>query len=408
MATSAILIKPQAPVAPGTSNVPALARMDLCSLRSKYRTDRRKRLAGVRSIGKARQTTKEPLLKAIAFLAVALGSLSAAAVAQQTELGGKVRSGQEVTVPAGETVDGDLVASGGQVTVAGTVTGDVLVAAGSTTISGQVDGDVRVASGRARLEGRVGEDVLLAVGQATVASGARVGGDLIFGAGQMTMDGAIAGSVLGATGNYTKAGSVAGSEKVTVQQRGQKQAPTLADRALDRLRRYASILAIGLLMLWLVPRMIRGAADSARGRPLVSFAVGILGVIGITILLVLVILVTVLMAIALGLLGLGSLSAVIMFAGILGAGIIAFLFFLALAFGAQATVGLALGRLLFRGGGRSFVSGFGALALGLLAVVLISAIPVAGGWLEGLLVLLGLGGLVLMLRPGRRLAEQSS
>ncbi len=349
-------------------------------------------------------------MKAIAFLAVALASLSAAAVAQQTELGGKVRSGQEVTVPAGETVqgdliasagtvrvdgtvDGDLVASGGQVTVAGTVTGDVLVAAGSTTISGQVDGDVRVASGRARLEGRVGEDVLLAVGQATVASGARVGGDLIFGAGQMTMDGAIAGSVLGATGNYTKAGSVAGSEKVTVQQRGQKQAPTLADRALDRLRRYASILAIGLLMLWLVPRMIRGAADSARGRPLVSFAVGILGVIGITILLVLVILVTVLMAIALGLLGLGSLSAVIMFAGILGAGIIAFLFFLALAFGAQATVGLALGRLLFRGGGRSFVSGFGALALGLLAVVLISAIPVAGGWLEGLLVLLGLGGL---------------
>ena len=31
-------------------------------------------------------------------------------------------------------VDGDLVASGGQVFVAGTVTGDVLVAAGSTTI----------------------------------------------------------------------------------------------------------------------------------------------------------------------------------------------------------------------------------------------------------------------------------
>jgi hypothetical protein len=69
---------------------------------------------------------------------------------------------------------------------------------------------------------------------------------------------------------------------------------------------------------------------------------------------------------------------------------------------------LALGRLLFRGDGRSFVAGFAALALGLLAVVLISAIPVAGGWLEGLLVLLGLGGLVLLLRPGRRLAEQSS
>lgn len=362
-------------------------------------------------------------MKAIAFLALSLASLSAAAVAQQTELGGKVRSGQEVTVPAGETVqgdliasagtvridgrvDGDLVASGGQVTVAGTVTGDVLVAAGTTTISGQVDGDLRVASGQARLEGRVGEDVLLGAGQATVASGARVGGDLIFGAGQMTMDGAVAGGVLGATGNYTRAGSVAGTEKVTVQERGRKQAPTLADRALDRLRRYASILVVGVLMLWLVPRMVRGAADSARGNPLVSFVVGILGVIGFAILLLLVILVTVAVAIALGLLGLGSLTSLTVFAGILAAGIVAFLFFLALAFGAQATVGLALGRLVFRGDGRSFVSAFGALALGVLVVVLISAIPVAGAWLEGLLVLLGLGGLVLMLLPGRRLAEQ--
>jgi cytoskeletal protein CcmA (bactofilin family) len=362
-------------------------------------------------------------LKAIAFLALALASLSAAAVAQQTELGGKVRSGQRVTVPASETVqgdliasagtvridgrvDGDLVASGGQVTVAGRVTGDVLVAAGSTTISGQVDGDVRIAGGQARLEGRVGEDVLLGAGQATVAPGARIGGDLIFGAGQLTMDGAVGGSVLGATGNYTRTGTVAGSEKVTVEQRGQRRAPTLADRAFDRLRRYASILVVGVLMLWLLPRLTRGAADSVRGRPLASLLAGILGIIGATILVVVVILVTVLLAIVLGLLGLGSLAAAIVLAGILAAGIVAFLFFLALAFGAQATVGLALGRLLFRGEGRSFVSGFGAMVLGVLVVVLISAIPVAGAWLEGLLVLLGLGGLVLMLLGGRRLAEK--
>src|SRR5215216_7024531 len=109
-------------------------------------------------------------MKGIVVLAVALASLSFPAAAQQTELGGKVRSGREVTVPAGESVqgdlvasggtvridgrvDGDLVATGGQVIVAGTVTGDVLVGAGSTTISGQVDGDARVASGQVRIEG---------------------------------------------------------------------------------------------------------------------------------------------------------------------------------------------------------------------------------------------------------------
>jgi len=365
-------------------------------------------------------------MKAIAFLAVALASLPAAAVAQQSELGGKVRTGQEVTVPVGETVqgdliasagtvridgrvDGDLVATGGEVTVAGTVTGDVLAAAGSTTISGEVGGDVRAGTGQARVEGRgrIGEDLVLGAGQATVAQGAQIGGDVIVGAGRLRLDGAVTGSVLAAVGDYTRTGSIGGSEQVTVQPPERER--TLTERGFDLLRRYASILVIGVLLLWLVPRAFRGAADAVRGRPLVSFGVGILGVIGIVVLLVLVILVTVLLAIGLGLLGLGSLTGATVFGGTLAAGIVAFLFFLAVAFGAQATVGLGLGRLLFRGEGRSFLNGFGALVIGLPAVVLMSAIPVAGGWLEALLVLLGLGALVLTLLPGRRrLAEQGA
>jgi cytoskeletal protein CcmA (bactofilin family) len=230
-------------------------------------------------------------MKGIVLLAVALASLSVGTAAQQTELGGKVRSGRAVTVAAGETVqgdliasagtvridgrvDGDLVASGGEVTVAGTVTGDVLAGAGSTTISGQVGGDVRAGTGQARIEGRVGEDVLLGAGQATVAQGAQVGGDLIFGAGRMQMDGQVTGNILGSTGNYTRGGSVGGSERVNVQQPQEQRQPTPADRALDTLRRYVSILVIGVLLLWLLPRVIRGAADAARRRPLASSASG--------------------------------------------------------------------------------------------------------------------------------------
>ncbi|HKQ02945.1 MAG TPA: polymer-forming cytoskeletal protein, partial [Actinomycetes bacterium] len=63
-------------------------------------------------------------MKGIVLLAVALVSLPAVAAAQQTELGGKVRSGREVTIPAGETVQGDLVATGGTVRVDGRVDGD--------------------------------------------------------------------------------------------------------------------------------------------------------------------------------------------------------------------------------------------------------------------------------------------
>jgi cytoskeletal protein CcmA (bactofilin family) len=358
-------------------------------------------------------------MKPIALIPIVLVLLSAAAVVQETQLGGKLRSGQEIVVPAGETVDGDLYASagtirvdgrvdgdligtGGQVTVAGTVTGDVVAAAGSTTISGEVGGDVRVATGQARVQGQVGEDLLVAAGQTSVESGARVGGDLIFAAGRMTMDGTVGGSVLGTTGNYLRRGSVAGSEQVTVQQRAEEQPPTLAERVLDGLRRYVSILVVGALLLWLVARVLLGAANAVLVRPLVSFGVGILAVIGVVVVLVLVIVLMVLVAILLGLLGLGPLAGVTVFGGILVAAIIVFLFLLAVGFGAQAAVGLALGRLVLRGETRSFGRAFGALALGVLVVVLVSAIPLVGGALQALVVLLGLGALVVAVRRGRQ------
>jgi cytoskeletal protein CcmA (bactofilin family) len=359
-------------------------------------------------------------MKALVILAIALTPLSTAAATQQTELGGKVRrAGREVVIPAGETVqgdliasagtvridgrvDGDLVASGGQVTVAGTVTGDALVGAGQATVSGEVDGDLRVGAGQARIEGQVKEDVLLGAGQATIASGSQIGGDLIFAAGRMQLDGAVAGSVLGSTGNYTRGGSVGGSEQVNVAEPEQAKEPTLADRTVDALRRYVSILVIGILLLWLVPRLFRGAADSARRRPLASLGIGVLGFVGVIVGLILLVLVTVLVAVVLGLLSLGSLTGITLFGGLLVAAIVVYLFVLAIAFAAQAVVSLALGRLVLRGEGRSFGSTLGALAVGLVVVVLVTAIPIVGGWLGALVVLVGLGALLLLARPGRR------
>ena len=364
-------------------------------------------------------------MKALVILAIALTPLSTTAAAQQTELGGKVRrAGREVVIPAGETVqgdliasagtvrvdgrvDGDLVASGGQVIVAGTVTGDALIGAGSTTISGQVDGDLRAGAGQARIEGQVDEDVLLGAGQATITPATRIGGDLIFATGRMQMDGTVAGSVLGSTGNYTRGGSVGDSEQVNLVEPEEAQEPTLADRVVDGLRRYVSILVIGVLLLWLLPWRFRGAAESARTRPLFSLGIGVLGFIGVIVALVLLILVTVLVAVVLGLLGLGSLTGITVFGGLLLAALLVFVFVLAIGFAAQAVVGLALGRLLVRGEGRSFPRALGALALGVLVVVLVAAIPLVGGWVEALLVLLGLGALLLVARPTRRrIAEE--
>lgn len=355
----------------------------------------------------------------VVFTGLTLLLLSAVALAQEVELGGKVRRGEEVVVPAGETVphdlyaaggtvriegrvEGDVVAAGGEVDISGSVTGDVLAAAGTTTISGEVGGDVRLAAGQVTVGGSVGEDLLVAAGRATVASGAQVGQDLIFGTGQTTMDGTVAGNALGSTGEYTKRGSVAGSERITIAGSAERPQPTVAERVLDWLRRYVSLLAVGALLLWLAPQALGAAADAMRGRPLPSLGAGVLGTFGFAVLVLAVILVTTLVAIVLGLLGFGLLTGTAVFGGILAGGILALLFFVAMAFGAPAAVGIALGRLLLRQDARSFARSFGALALGVLVVVILASIPLVGGLLEFVLVLLGLGALLLTLRSRLR------
>jgi hypothetical protein len=62
---------------------------------------------------------------AITIALVVLG-IPAIALAQQQVLGGKFRAGDEVVVPAGETVSGDLFASGGTVRIDGSVEGDLV------------------------------------------------------------------------------------------------------------------------------------------------------------------------------------------------------------------------------------------------------------------------------------------
>jgi hypothetical protein len=216
----------------------------------------------------------------------------------------------------------------------------------------------------------------------------------------MVMDGTVAGNVLGSTDDYIKRGSVAGTETVNVKEPVEEERPTMGMRLVDLLRRYVSILAVGALFLWLAPRALRAAAGAVRGRPLPSLGVGILGIFGFVVLVLGVLLVTILAAVVLGLVGLGSLVGTTIFGGILTEALIVFLFFLAVAFVAQAAVGLSLGRLLLREDAR----GFGALALGVLAVVIVSAIPRIGELLEFLLVLLGLGALILAVLPRRRRA----
>ncbi len=340
-------------------------------------------------------------------------------MAQGTELGGKIRGGDQVTVSAGETVEGDLYVTGGivrvdgtvagdllvfggQIDVTGEVTGDLMVAGGTIDISGPVGGDIRVAGGQISVAGVVGEDLVAAGGQVTLASSADVGEDLVFGTGSMTLNGNVAGDVLGSADNYTKQGTVGGTENVTVAQtetEAEQVAPTAADRILGALRRWVSILAVAALALWLAPRLIEKPADTLRRRPLASLGVGVLVLAGFVVLVGALILVAVLLAIVFGLLTLGDLVGTVIFTVIVALVLLFFVLYLAVVYGAPAGVGMALGNLVVATGTRA--RRWWSTALGTFVVVAVTLIPVVGGLLAFLVVLFGLGALILGLRPVR-------
>jgi hypothetical protein len=60
--------------------------------------------------------------------------------------------GQDITIPAGTTHDGDVVCVYGHVTIEGHVNGDVTVVAGSLDLKGSVDGDVTGVASRLEMD----------------------------------------------------------------------------------------------------------------------------------------------------------------------------------------------------------------------------------------------------------------
>jgi cytoskeletal protein CcmA (bactofilin family) len=365
--------------------------------------------------------TNRVLTAAIACIAL-LMTLTGVAIAQGI-IGEKFRSGDTVTIGAGETVsndvyvfagtvrvdgtiDGDLIASGGQIDVAGTVTGDVLAAGGSVTITGTVNGDARIAGGTLSVGGNVKEDLLAAGGQLTVSSAGTIGEDVISATGRLTIDGAVTGDVLARTGTYDKAGTVGGTEDVTITPREQAPQPgaaaTATQQVIDGVRHFLVVVLIGALLIWFAPRPYSAMKTALRERPLPAAGWGIVAILGFIVFLIVTLIVVILLAIVFGLLGFADIVGIAILGGtlaILGASL---LFSIAAGYVADALVGVALASLVMRGENASRWRELAVLAVGAAVVVLLSSLPIVGPWVKLIVILLGLGAVVLAWRrpPG--------
>ncbi|MEX2099964.1 MAG: hypothetical protein WEB19_00985 [Acidimicrobiia bacterium] len=341
-----------------------------------------------------------------------LGLSATVVVAQDEALGGKLRTGDSVTVEAGETVegdlyalsgtivvdgtvDGDLVAAGGDIQVNGTVSGDLIAAGGTVTISGTVDGDARIAGGQLTVSGDIGEDLLLAGGQATISASGSVGEDVIVSAGQLSIAGSVGGSVEGGAGTYERTGSVGGTENVAVGEEAEAEVDEPADNLiLDAVKHFVVVVLVGALALWLMPRLTRGSAELIRRRPLASLGSGLLAALGWLLGVIGVVVVIILAAIVFGLIGFGELAGLIFFAGAVLIVVATFALVVVCTYLADALVGLALAGLVRRDPGSRWLD-LGLLAAGAAVVVILTSLPVVGGWIKLVVAILGLGALAL-------------
>jgi cytoskeletal protein CcmA (bactofilin family) len=360
-------------------------------------------------------------LAAAFFVGVLLSLALASIVLAQNGVSEKFRSGSDVTVGSGETVptdlyafggtvtvdgtiQGDLVASGGSVTVNGTVDGDVMAAGATLRIGGTVNGDVRAAGANVTIAGEVNEDALVAGGRVEVASDASVGEDLIVSSGTLTVAGTVNGNVAGTTSTYSVTGTIGGEDTIAIRQEGAPSAPTVTDRAFDAVGHFVAVFLVGLLALWVVPRLMARAETTVRARPLVAAGAGLLGFIGFVVILIAIAVGVVLLAVILGLVGLEDLAALGALAGIVAVGGLVVAFTLVVGFLADAVVGLALAALLARAGGQATTEPDSVwrldartallLALGTAIIVVLSSLPVIGWLVKTVVVVLGFGAVL--------------
>jgi cytoskeletal protein CcmA (bactofilin family) len=356
-----------------------------------------------------------PLLFSILFALLPLPA-SAQESGATVVLRGKLT---DSTYVAGGTVDvfaeaeRDLVAAGGTINIRELVKGDVAAAGGSVNISARVGDDVRAAAGTLIVGGEVGGDVVAVGGTVTLAPEAKVAGRAWLSGGNVTVAGRIARELKVAAGSVSVAGEVDGNVQIAaavieilptarikgdlmytsanqakvdpgaqIQGKVTHRRSELAERAgrfgraflvVARVVLLAGLIVFGVVLLLLVPGFVASAARTTRTHFWKSLGLGFLVFI-VTPVVAIIVIATVI-GIPVGL-ALAALYPVALVVGYL-------------------TAAVSLGDLGARLIGRKSELTTGGRMLWLIGALIILAlvrlIPIVGGLIVWLVVLIGLG-----------------
>ena len=371
---------------------------------------------------------RSALRRWLRVLAASIVAGALVAVVPLEVMAADLRQGSDVTVGPGETVNDDLyagagtisisgtvngnaIAGGGTITVSGNVTGDLILGGGTINVTGRVGGSIIAAGGNLTLNGPVAKDIVVTGGTIDIPSGGTIGRDLVVAGGSTTVSAPIARRVRMSAGSLTLRSKVGGDVTGQVDHlkldgaqvagnldytsdnpvglvngarvAGTTTRHTPADRggragnAVVRwLQGLVGIFALGLLLILLLPALSARAVDTERAQPWASLGIGA----AICIITPIVALIVFIVGIFIGGWWLGLLLIPI--------------WILALALGYVAS-GFLLGRLIFAQLGWGQYHDALKLLGGLLVLSIVVIIPVLG-WLVGLAALVfGTGALAI-------------
>lgn len=370
------------------------------------------------------------ILLILTALALSFFAFATPSLAQNDNIPSNFRTGETVRLEKGEIIDSDFFAAGekivltgtvnndayvagGNVDVEGTIKGDLLVAGGNVNIRGTVDGNVRVAGGNVNVEGKVGKNLTALGGSIDLSQSAAISGNLVSAGGNIQIRAPINGKANLAGGNVD-IGSEIGSdvnvatEKLNLTSNAkvlgnlsywsENQADLATDATVSGKTNFSKVekpeidkekaaaawagvnlwlniykflvgLILGLILIWAFPNFMQKSADEILTNPLASFGWGFLFLVAAPVAIVL-LFITVL-GIPLALIALFAYILIIMIA--------------------QIFTSLAIGEwLLKRFNQRGGV--MAAFIVGLVVLSLLKLIPILGGIISFIALLVGLGG----------------
>ncbi len=327
-------------------------------------------------------------------------------------------AGNSITIDG--TINGDLIAAGSEIKVTGTINGGIIAAGGSIIVTGNVTNDVRAAGGEVRIDGDVGDNVLVFTGNLVLEKNARIARDLTLGAGTATIDGTVNGNINGGASNMEMRGVTKGNVTVNIDNNiklspgaiiggnleytaprpGEisgvvsgtttyKETPVRKENFMSRLPGeiigYFWLLLVGIVSLILAPELTQKNSDNISVKPLKNFLWGLLFLI------------------------VTPIVAVLLLITIIGIplGLILLFVYIILLYISRIYIGLWVGQYVLRKLKQETKSRVLAMALGLIIVVIGINLPIIGGFIHFIIILLGLGAIVLTEYNGyKKLKEQ--